>query len=63
MSKSLADEAFSPSNPAIVLLRLLRDDAELRKEIAANLGTVNTELDEDSFYATALKLEPPKGTA
>jgi len=57
------EDAFSPNNPAIVLLRHLREDEDSRKAIAARLGTTNTELDEESFLRVALEFEPPKGKA
>lgn len=60
MADPLFEQAFSPGNPAIVMLRRLRADPELR--VAKRIGST-VELDEASFYEVAAKLERPKGTS
>lgn len=55
-------DAFSDGNPAVVLFRMLRDDPESRKALAARLWATTDELDEASFARAALMLERPEGT-
>jgi hypothetical protein len=57
-----AADAFSPSNPAIVALRMLQRNVAYRESVAETLGC-NPTIDEDSFFAIALQFEPPKGKA